>query len=168
MKGGLGIFPRMLFLTSGMNPGMDLGPVCSELALHSSRMAHFQWREPGFESPLLPFGHFRHLLDALLHSVKWMPGYRQRWKCELRNSLRAVIAAWLNASHRSRVGVGMNCSTCHVKCTVLWVVQRTGYCARYKNKPCLLLFIQVMWIQLLSWLLVSSGLPWSIDYSLII
>ena len=47
------------------------------------RMPDSQSREPGFESPLLPFrslGIFFHFTTPQLY--KLVPGYRQWWKCE--------------------------------------------------------------------------------------
>ena len=50
------------------------------------------------------FLHYPWCPSSLSALYKWVPGYRQRWKCE-----RTVfVVVWLNASRRSRVGVGMN------------------------------------------------------------
>ena len=50
------------------------------------RMADSQSREHGFESPLLPFrslGIFFHFTTPQSTQLyKWVPGYRQWWKCE--------------------------------------------------------------------------------------
>ena len=50
------------------------------------RMPDSQSREPGFESPLLPFrslGIFFHFTTPQsIQLYKWVPGYRQWWKCE--------------------------------------------------------------------------------------
>ena len=45
------------------------------------------------------------------------------------NSFHALIAAWLDASQRSRDGVWLNRSAREVKWKALWAVLRTGYCA---------------------------------------
>ena len=50
------------------------------------RMPDSQSREPGFESPLIPFrslGIFFHFtMPQSTQLYKWVPGYRQWWKCE--------------------------------------------------------------------------------------
>ena len=52
----------------------------------SGRMPDSQSREPGFESPLIPFrslGIFFHFTTPQSTQLyKWVPGYRQWWKCE--------------------------------------------------------------------------------------
>ena len=55
------------------------------------------------------------------------------------SNIRALIAAWLDASQRSWDGVWLNRSAREVKCKVLWAILRT----LYKNLP--LLFYCLEW-----------------------
>ena len=64
-------------------------------------------REPGFESPLLPFrslGIFVYsTVPQLTQLYKWVPGYRQQLKCDW----IVLLRGW-NASQRGQVHAGMN------------------------------------------------------------
>ena len=65
-----------------------------------------QLREPGFKS--LKHGQFHSLHIASVYlAVQRVPGYRQWW-IYVNEQFCAVIAAWLNASQKSRDAVGMN------------------------------------------------------------
>ena len=68
--------------------------------------------EPWFESSCCCFEVWKMLFPALFQFTqlcKWVPGCG--WNMWV-NSMRAVIGAWLNASQRSQVGIGM--SSCAV------------------------------------------------------
>ena len=88
-----------------------------------------------------PFAVFRSFQDISVlsthaSSLSCINEYQTAWwKCDW--SLRAVITAWLNASQESRVGVGINRSvggwSVSALSHMLWAVQMTGYCTKYKN-----------------------------------
>ena len=78
------------------------------------------------------------------HFETWTCSFSQRHPSTLRcipssgdmrvSSLRATIAAWMNASQRSQVSVGMNRSARGVKCKALRACNGLGT-ALYKNIP---------------------------------
>ena len=109
--------------------GWETAMIELEPSVGHGRMPDSQSREPGFESPLLPF---RSLCMFVLCTVprfsqlyKWVPGYGRWWKCEwivfARNCCMARMKEKSNRCQNEQV-----CQ--EVKCKVLWAVQQTGYC----------------------------------------
>ena len=105
-------------------------PLISGVQRLSGRMPDSQ---PGFECPLLLF--WSSGIFLLSQLCKRVPGYRRHWKCKW--IFFVQYAAWLNASHRSRVGVGMKSSAME------WSVNLFEWSnglntALYKNHTCAL------------------------------
>ena len=86
----------------------------------SAKASDSQFREPETNSFAAVSNHVQGLSfdTAPIHLTVWVPGYRQWWKYVY--SLHLLIAAWLNASHRSQDGDWLNSSARNI--TEDWIL----------------------------------------------